>query len=646
MIQISRYLGIISVSLILHLSFYYSESLQRIDYKFYDATTSFVKYLNPEESASYSVIVDIDNKSLRQLGQWPWPRILDAQLIDIINTMTPSAIGINILFPERDRVSLSSIQKFYQDFFNYKIEFNQIPKELHDNDKLLAKSLLKSNATLSTYFNNDNYVNPQCEKLEYKNNIFSDIKTELEAASLLCNTQMLQEITNDFGFINASEDSDGIFRRIPLFMSYNHRVYPSFSLATLLSFDKYIKVETDNHTLLLNFATQKTKIFSAVDILQGMVSKDELQGKIVIVGSSVVGLNPTYNISNQEKVSNSLIHATAIDNILSNTFKTQPKKYKSINLLLSFLLSLVIIFLFIKRFYARIIALFLLTLTLSLIWLIDAFNHGIYLSIAYLWIPLMSFSLIMLIYHIRLVNKERIQQEKLLIRQNKLASMGEMISLIAHQWRQPLSAINGVVLSLDIDHRKEKLNSTNMEKHLNEIESLTAYLSKTINDFTSFFSINKKQENFYIADVISQAQNLSLISKYDNIDIIYDKTKKIELKGLKSELLQALLITINNSIYACQNNMDKIESGEIVIKKFVKHDEVYITIEDNGGGIDKAHLKNIFDPYFTTKSESHGTGLGLYILKMIVEDSMNGKVTITNTDVGAKVTITLPKSKE
>ena len=641
MIQINRYIGIVALSFLLHLYFYNSESIKKFDYKSYDFTTSIFKNIQKQESGSYSVIIDIDEKSLYQLGQWPWPRVLDAKLIDIVDNMNPSAIGINILFPEEDRVSITSIQKFYKNFFNYDLKFHDIPEELKDNDKILAQSILKSKTTLSTYFSNENYTNKHCQNLLYKDDVFSDIESQLQAPSLLCNTKTIQDKANDFGFINAWEDSDGIFRRAPLFMRYREHTYPSFALATLLSFDKYIKIDTRNHTLLLNFSTKKSKIFSAVDIFQGKIPQNEIQGKIVIIGSSVVGLNPTYTIANGDRVSNNIIHATAIDNILSNTFLTQPEKYKKINIIISFILSIIVLLLFIKKAYLYIITLFFATTIVTTLWLIDAYRDGIYISIGYLWLPLISFSLIMLIYHMRIINQEQIQQEKLLIRQNKLASMGEMISLIAHQWRQPLSAINGVVISLDIDHRKNRLDSEKIDKYLNEIEELTAYLSKTINDFTSFFSINKKQEKFYIADIVSQAQNLSVLSKHTNIELIYNENRKIALVGLKSELLQSLLIVINNAIYACQKNITNIGKGRIVIKDFIENNRVYITIEDNGGGIEKANLKKIFNPYFTTKSETHGTGLGLYILKMIVEDSMNGRVTITNTDVGAKVTIDL-----
>ena len=644
MLRLSKYIGAIVLSLIIHLFFYGTETLKKIDYLFYDCSTTFFSDRQDKESGSYTVIVDIDEKSLQTLGQWPWARVLDAQLINSIKKMNPSALGINILFPEQDRVSPLSIQQFYAHFFDVDVNLSSIPPPLRDNDKLFAQSIKTSHAILSTYFGNEDYSAKHCEKLNYKNNIFSDINTSYTASSLLCNHSVLQKEVEDFGFINARIDNDGIFRRIPLFMRYHDKVFPSFALATLLSIDKYIKIPKNSSDYLINFSTKKPKTFSAIDVLNGEVNKDELQGKIVILGSSVVGLNPNYTIYNGEKISNSLIHATVINNLLDNKLLTQPKIYKQINLFSSFLLSLLLTFLLFKRLYFYTLLLLFSSLFISFLGLTEMYKQGVYISLAYFWIPLIFVLFIILLYHIKVVNQHHQEQEKLLIRQNKLATMGEMISLIAHQWRQPLSAINGVVLQLDIDYRKKLLNPEKINTYLDEIEKLTAYLSNTIHDFSSFFAINKEMNRFYIHDTITQAINLTSISNNKDIHIIFKKNTPIELKGIKSELIQSLLILLNNAIYACLTNLDNIKQGEIVIETHKLNNKVTITVADNGGGIAQKNLKNIFDPYFTTKKDSGGTGLGLYILKLIVEDSMNGKIVIKNGKEGAIFTIQIPNS--
>ncbi len=639
MLRLSKYIGAILLSLIIHLFFYSTEMLKKIDYLFYDCSTTFFSDIINKESGSYTVIVDIDEKSLQILGQWPWARVIDAQLINSIKKMNPSALGINILFPEQDRVSPLSIQQFYTHFFDIEVNLSSIPSHLRDNDKLFAQSIQTSHAVLSTYFGNEDYSAKHCEALNYQNNIFAEINTSYTASSLLCNHRVLQKEVKDFGFINARVDEDGIFRRIPMFMRYHEKIFPSFALATLLSVDKYIKIPKNSSNYLIDFSTKKAKTFSAIDVLNGEVNKDEFQGKIAILGSSVVGLNPNYTIYNHEKISKSMIHAMVINNLLDNKLLTQPLIYKKMNLFISFLLSLLIIFLLSKRLYLYISIILFTTLFISFLWLMEAYNQNMYISLAYLWIPMLVVLLIILIYHTKVINQEHQEQEKLLIRQNKLATMGEMISLIAHQWRQPLSAINGVVLQLDIDYRKERLHPEKVNTYLDEIEKLTAYLSHTIHDFSSFFAIHKEMNHFYLHDIITQAINLTNISSYKNIHIIFNRTTAIELKGVKSELIQALLILLNNAIYACSKNLESNEEGKIIIETHKLNNSVSISVADNGGGIAQKNLKKIFDPYFTTKEKSGGTGLGLYILKLIVEESMNGKIFVKNSDEGVVFTI-------
>lgn len=646
MLKITRNIGVLVLSLLLHLYFYNSEHIKKFDYEFYDFLSIHAHKFEEPKNSFYTVIIDIDEKSLQQFGQWPWPRVIDAKIIDKINSMHPSAIGINILFPEADRVSPLSIQEFYKNFFNLNVQFDQFPKEMKDNDKLLSASIQNAEATLSTYFHNSPYTATHCQNLSYKQNMFSKVKNDFNATSLLCNHEKIQAGIENFGFINAWTDSDGIFRRIPLFMSYKENTFPSFALATLLSFDKHMNLNSNNSTILVKFSQKKPKVFSAIDLLTGKVSSNEIQGKVVVLGSSIVGLNPTYLVSSGKKFSSSMIHAFVMDNLLNNTFLTQPEKYKQINLLLSFLLSVVIILMLFQKRYIYIVGLLFSIIIMTTVWSIYAYINGIYISIGYLWIPFLYSFIFILAYHARILNQEKQEQEKILIRQSKLASMGEMISLIAHQWRQPLSVINGIVLNMDVDYRKDNLSSEKFDDHLNKIEDTTAYLSKTINDFTDFFSKNKKSEPFYIANVIDQAKHLSLIPKHKNIQINYRKKENIQVKGYKSELIQSLLIILNNAIYACQKNLPNTNQGLITISAYVLKDYLCISIEDNGGGIESKNFKKIFDPYFTTKEKPHGTGLGLYILKLIVEDSMNGKLSVENSKKGALFTIQIPLTIE
>jgi signal transduction histidine kinase len=244
-----------------------------------------------------------------------------------------------------------------------------------------------------------------------------------------------------------------------------------------------------------------------------------------------------------------------------------------------------------------------------------------------------------LAYKVKVIEKEKKSQEVILDKQNKFVAMGEMISTIAHQWRQPLSEINGVVLNMDLDYHRKKLSSKKFNAYMKEMSDVHAYLDSTVNDFINFFNHDKEVTSFFIMDVINHMKRLILISRKENVRFSLS-VENIEIEGYQSELVQALLIVINNAIDAGVI-MNQQVLVFINIQKIDK-ENLLIRIEDNAGGISPEILKKIFNPYFTTKHEFKGTGLGLYILKMIIEESIKGKVTIYNKNLGAMCEITVP----
>ena len=266
--------------------------------------------------------------------------------------------------------------------------------------------------------------------------------------------------------------------------------------------------------------------------------------------------------------------------------------------------------------------------------------HSDYIFQFLVLFEVLCFSFI-LAYKIKLIQKEKKSQSSLLVQQSKLASMGEMISAIAHQWRQPLSEINGIVLEIDIKSRKEELSSITLDKYLNEIEEVTAYLSGTISDFMNFFKHDKVINHFEIEDAINRAiKLLSLSHKKHYIEILYDMDENIKLYSYQSELIQALLILMNNSMDAIA--LREIIQPKIILKSRRDRENIIITIEDNAGGIPLDIMDKIYNPYFTTKHEFKGTGLGLYILKMLIEKSMQGSIKIYNVNRGVICTLSLP----
>jgi PAS domain S-box-containing protein len=243
-------------------------------------------------------------------------------------------------------------------------------------------------------------------------------------------------------------------------------------------------------------------------------------------------------------------------------------------------------------------------------------------------------------------------QEELLIQQSKLAAMGEMIANIAHQWRQPLSVIS--TLSTGMKLQKE-LNISNEEyekESLDNINENAQYLSKTIDDFRNFFKKDNIKTKINFKELFQKT--LKLINsrlKNKDIEIIQNNYSEIIFDTYESELIQVFINIINNSIDAFEN----IKTNKYIFidtKEF--EDKIVIEIKDNAGGIPTNIIHRIFEPYFTTKNERQGTGIGLYMSKEIISKHLNGNINVSNTTfehlnknyTGAIFTLTIPLNKD
>ena len=237
------------------------------------------------------------------------------------------------------------------------------------------------------------------------------------------------------------------------------------------------------------------------------------------------------------------------------------------------------------------------------------------------------------------------KQQMMLMHQSKLAQMGEMIENIAHQWRQPLAQVNSAVLLIDMALNKNKIKDLMIESKLTEIESLTAYMSKTIDDFKNFFSPNKQKNIFTIKSAIQKAVDIvNGLVHLHYIQVTIDIEKDLKCYSYIEELQQVILIIINNAIDVLV--LKKISTPKIVITAWKEEDNIIINIEDNALGIDSNYLDKIFEPYFTTKLKSQGTGLGLYMAKTIIENGLLGVLNVENKSDGACFTIKIPEGKE
>lgn len=238
------------------------------------------------------------------------------------------------------------------------------------------------------------------------------------------------------------------------------------------------------------------------------------------------------------------------------------------------------------------------------------------------------------------VEKNR-KHQLIMLHQSRLAQMGQTINMIAHQWRQPLNNLALTNQVLVLRYNKYGLNDDTINEFKNDSTLQIEEMSNTINDFKDFFKPDKEKIKFDPKAVIKHSIRLirpSLISK--NIQIFLEYRESVTLLGYPNELGQSIVNILNNAKDALiENNHDK--ERHIHLNLYTEHDQAVISISDNAGGISAEIINHIFDPYFSTKSTRAGTGLGLYMSKMIIEEHMNGKLTVSNSKEGTCFTIWL-----
>jgi len=233
-------------------------------------------------------------------------------------------------------------------------------------------------------------------------------------------------------------------------------------------------------------------------------------------------------------------------------------------------------------------------------------------------------------------NKEN---ERLLMQKSKFVALGEMISLIAHQWRQPISELNAIIINVKLHYDLGKLTKVHIDKKTNEIEKLLEYMSNTIDDFRTFFKPDKQKEKFYFKDSLDRVIKISsaMLSEH-KIDLKSNIDENLTINSYQNEFEQVVLNLISNAKDALV--YDKIETPIIRIEAFEENNKTVVKIKDNAKGIKADILGKVFDPYFTTKEEANGTGIGLYMSKMIIEQNMKGKLKAYSSQNGSCFTIT------
>lgn len=236
-------------------------------------------------------------------------------------------------------------------------------------------------------------------------------------------------------------------------------------------------------------------------------------------------------------------------------------------------------------------------------------------------------------------------KEEIMITQSRNASMGEMISLIAHQWRQPISIISMIMNNMIMDVELENVDKRELVEDANSVIEQVEYLSQTIDDFRNFLRQDKKKNEVRLEDVMADAKKIIIksLEKY-NIHMSVENNIDYKVNIFSRELLHVYINLIKNAKDALIDNKDEDRRIDIVFSD--DGENAITTICDNGGGIKDDILDNIFEHHFSTKDEKDGSGLGLYMSKIIVEKHLNGALSVENNKDGVCFKISIPKADE
>lgn len=232
------------------------------------------------------------------------------------------------------------------------------------------------------------------------------------------------------------------------------------------------------------------------------------------------------------------------------------------------------------------------------------------------------------------------KKDQLLIQQGRLAAMGEMINNIAHQWRQPLNNVGLLIQNLQLEFSQGTLTSKEMDTVIDNAMSTILYMSKTIDDFRNFFRTDKQKETFLPHAVTKKTLDfIGITLENQGVSITTKMSENVSAFGYPNEYAQVILNILSNSRDVFTER--SVENPQITITITDENGKSKLTISDNGGGIDESILPKIFDPYFTTKEPGKGTGIGLYMSKIIIEQNMGGTLSARNYADGVEFIILL-----
>ena len=247
---------------------------------------------------------------------------------------------------------------------------------------------------------------------------------------------------------------------------------------------------------------------------------------------------------------------------------------------------------------------------------------------------------------IKILQNQRKKDEQFIIQRSKLSEIGEIMTSIAHQWKTPLIEISTIAQELLYKRSKKELSKEDSKEFVDEIMTQVQYMTKTIDDFRAFIKPSISKSDFEIKEAIDELLRIiehNIKYNYIDVEVNFQEEKKYIISGYPNEFKQAILSIINNARDSILKKREKeYFQGKITIDTFYEDENIYISIKDNGMGIEKEDLEKIFEPFFTNKE--NGDGFGLYMVKLIIEDKMDGKIKAVEQNDGANILITLSQN--
>lgn len=303
------------------------------------------------------LIVDIDEKSLKEYGKWPWPRYRIAELLEKINFDQPAAVGLDIFFPDAEGTSLKNVRKTIENQFGISFRDSGIPDYLFESEELLADTLAHGKFVPGMYLTFDGeesgqestdrcFPVPLNITVKFAEGAAADQLPLITADGAVCNIPVLDDAVKMSGFVNTSPDHDGILRRVPLLMAYQGKIYPNLSLATVITAlqpatqllrvsrfgvegimldDLFIPLDRKGFfTVRFRGPARTFEYISAADILNGNVRSGKFRNRVVLVGTSAAGLQDTHHMPFDSIFPGVEFHANIVDNILGRDFLLHP----------------------------------------------------------------------------------------------------------------------------------------------------------------------------------------------------------------------------------------------------------------------------------------------------------------------------------